>query len=236
MLRRVKELERYTVHATDGDIGRVHDFYFDDRQWRIRYLVVSTGHWLARHSVLLPSVALRTADEAHSALRVSLTRAQVENSPDADTQKPVSRQHEIELHRHYGFPYYWNAPFPLKYPEKWEEGGDPHLRSANEIIGYFIREPHDEVGHVEDLFVDDAEWAIRYLVVATRDWWPGKRVLVGPDWVTAIRWKGAQVQVDLTRDQIRNAPEYEPSRPVDRAYEERLHDHYGRPKYWEHPG
>ncbi len=235
MLRRVEELQHYAVHATDGDIGRVHDFYFDDHRWTTRHVVVTVGPWLSRHRVLIPAVALREAEPANKGLHVGLTKAQIAASPDIDTDKPVSRQHEIELHRHYGFPYYLTAPFPLKYPRRWEEGGDRHLRSAREVIGYFVREIDDSLGRVDDLLVDDLSWAIRYLVVDTTEWWPGKKVLVSPRWVEAVRWEGAEIHVGLTRRAILSAPEYDPSRPIGRDYEARLHEHYRRPGYWE-PG
>ncbi len=99
--------------------------------------------------------------------------------------------------------------------------------------GYHIQAHDGELGHVEDLIVDTGEWKIRYLVVDTRNFWPGKKVLLAPDWIREIVWDTQRVQVDLAREAIRQGPEYQPDRLLDREYEEELHTHLGRPGYWE---
>jgi hypothetical protein len=108
---------------------------------------------------------------------------------------------------------------------------DPHLRSADEIRGYRIEARSGRAGHVEDFLIDSARWAIRYLVVDTRDWWPGKKVLIAPGWIEGVSYPKETVAIDLTLDQIRQSPEYDASKPVDSAYAARLHDHYRRPRY-----
>ncbi len=113
-----------------------------------------------------------------------------------------------------------------------EERGDPHLRSTKEVEGYYIRATDGEIGHVEDFVVDDEEWAIRYVVVDTRNWLPGRKVLVSPRWISHLSWPQKEVYVDLTRDETKSAPEWDPDAPLDRQYEMRLHEHYGRPPYW----
>jgi hypothetical protein len=89
------------------------------------------------------------------------------------------------------------------------------------------------MGHVEDFIIDTDTWHIQYMVIDTKNWWPGKKVLVSPRWIQDIRWDDAHVTVDLPRDQIKASPEYDPSKPIPRDYETRLHDHYGRPAYWQ---
>lgn len=200
MLRSSKDLRGYTLHATDGDIGTVADFYFDDARWTVRYLVADTGGWLSGRQVLISPLALGAADWQERRLHTTLTREQVEHSPGSDTDQPVSRQHESELARYYRWPYYWGAaeawggytyPYELmaataaaeadrQEPPAEEEHGDPHLQSVREVTGYRIGARDGAIGHVEDFIVDDQSWAIRYLVVDTRDWLPGKRVLIAP--------------------------------------------------------
>jgi hypothetical protein len=243
MLRSVKELHSYVVQATDGDIGRLHALLFDDLSWDVRYLVCDIGVWLPGRRVLISPAAFGQAHYETRLFHVGLTKEQVKNSPDIDTDKPVSRQHEIALHEYYGWPVYWGAvapdgvmppPPPAMEMVEVVEGqkGDPHLHSTREVIDYYIHARDGDIGHVEDFILDDAAWAIRYMVVDTRNWWPGKQVLIAPQWVTDISWGEAQVYVDMTRDQIKNSPEFDPAAPVNRAYEERLFDYYGRPKYW----
>ncbi|MDQ6619105.1 MAG: PRC-barrel domain-containing protein [Pseudomonadota bacterium] len=109
MLRSINDLQDYAIRATDGDIGHVTDFYFDDEAWVIRYLVVDTGSWLLSRRVLISPIAIGQPDWAAEVLPVSITQDQVKNSPDIDTDRPVSRQHEISYLGYYGYPYYWGG-------------------------------------------------------------------------------------------------------------------------------
>jgi hypothetical protein len=109
MLRSMKELEGYTIRATDGDIGQLNDIYFEDDRWVVRYLVVETGSWLSSRKVLISPIAIGRPNWTDRVLHVSITRDQVKNSPDIDTDKPVSRQQEMRLHGYYGYPYYWGG-------------------------------------------------------------------------------------------------------------------------------
>ena len=109
MLQSLKNLQGYALRATDGDVGTVKDFYFDDDRWVVRYLVVETGSWLASRKVLISPLSLGTPDHHEQVLPVSITREQVGNSPDIDTDKPVSRQHEMDYLGYYGYPAYWDS-------------------------------------------------------------------------------------------------------------------------------
>lgn len=255
MLRSTNKLHGYAIHATDGDIGKVDEFYFDDEKWTIRYLVVDTGSWLTGRRVLLSPAALGQPDWDRRILPVKLTRQQVHDSPDIDTDKPISRRQEIELYKYFGWSAYWVGdpllgdpnlgPGPIGlYPAavaalaKSEEGaapqggGDPHLESTRDVIGYHIQAADGEIGHVEDFVVDDESWVLRYIVADTRNWLPGKKVLLAPQWVGKVSWAASKVHVDLLRERIRHSPPYHSAEPVTREYEIRLYDYYGRPKYW----
>jgi hypothetical protein len=107
------------------------------------------------------------------------------------------------------------------------------LRSANELVGYHIKAVDGEIGHVEEFILDDESWTVRYLVVDTRNWLPGKKVLVPPAWIESADCLQETVTFDLTKGQIERSPEYDPSAPVNREYENLLYDFYGRPRYWE---
>jgi hypothetical protein len=109
MLRSMSDLEGYVIRATDGPIGHVKDFYFDDVAWVLRYLIVDTGSWLSSRKVLISPMAIGQSNLADKSLSVSITREQVKNSPDIDTDKPVSRQHEMEYLGYYSYPYYWGG-------------------------------------------------------------------------------------------------------------------------------
>ena len=224
MLRNVRDLQHYTIHATDGDIGRVHEFYFEDQRWTVRHAVVSVGHWLSHQQVLVPTMFVAGVDEARKELHVTLTRNQVANSPTIDTEKPVSRQQEGKLCWHYGFT---GSTLP---PHLRSAEGDPHLRRTREVAGYDVHRGEERIGEVDDFLVDDGSWSIRYMVVDVRDWWPGKRVLVPPWGIECIRWEERAVQVALSRAHVKNAPTYNPARAIDADYEARIHAYFGRSK------
>lgn len=243
MLYDLQTVRGYAIAAEDGELGSVHDFYFDDWHWTVRYLVVDTGHWLPGRKVLIAASALRGIDADRGCLRVALSRRQVEDSPGRETDLPVSRQHEIELHDHYRWPYYWGA-FPagvavaaLPPLEAAVAGdtvpGDATLRSAREVSGYSILAEDGKIGHVETLLADDERWLMPYFVIDTRNWLPGRKVLVGTRWISDISWSERRVAVDMRRDAIEESPEYDSAQPLLREYEERLHRHYQRPVYWD---
>ena len=119
MLTNVTFLKGLVIQATDGELGTVDQFYFDDETWAIRYLTVETGGWLGGRQVLISPFSILHTDWPAKRLDVALTKKQVENSPDINTHQPVSRQHEAEYNRYYGYPYYWGGPYmwgPAFYP------------------------------------------------------------------------------------------------------------------------
>ncbi len=254
MLTNVKHLKGLVVRATDGEIGTVDQLYFDDETWGIRYLAVETGSWLDGRQVLISPFSVVDTDWRVRRLDVALTKKQVEGSPDINTDRPVSRQHEAAYLGYFGYPYYWGGPFmwgpelcpggmPIIPPAvAYEaladrirsESTDSHLRSTQAVKGYQIEAADGEIGHVQGFVVDDEDWAIRYMEVATRDWWPGKKVLVSPAWIKRVSWTDSTVYVGLSRDAIQKGPEYDESAPITREYEDLLYDHYGRPPYWLH--
>jgi len=226
MLGSLKELQGYKVKAMEDNIGDVDDFLFDDETAHVRYLVVSTGTWCFGRKVLISPTAVGRPDRAKHGLLVRLTKEEIKKSPEIDWEKPVSRQMEAALHRYYGWPPYWGFP---------SLHADVHLRSSKEVIGYHIQARDGEIGHIEDFLVDDESWIIRYLVVETRNWLPGKKVVLSPAWIDDVNWSEQSLYVDLEREEIRNAPQYDPNAQINRGYEERLYDYYARPKYWVYP-
>ncbi len=247
MLRKAKDVKGYQLGARDGEIGRVKDFYFDDQNWTVRYLVADTNKWLPGRKVLIVPFALREFRDADHVLDVDLTRDQIKASPSIDEDLPVSRQFEVRYHQYYNWPFYWQSPsvwgpdpFPLgpvSTPAETEEltskpSGDPHLQSTEATAAYHIHAHDGDVGHVEDFLIDDVDWRIRYLEIDTRNWLPGKKILLSPDWIGSIDWKESSVNVALTRDTIKGAPAYDPHKPVHREYEALLHDYYQRAPYW----
>ena len=254
MLQNANHFKGLVIQARDGEIGTVDQLYFDDESWAIRYLTVETGGWLGGRRVLISPISVVHTDWQAKRLDVSLTKKQVEHSPDIDTHKPVSRQHEAAYLGYYGYPNYWGGTFlwgPGYYPSGLatevaasketqaleriqKESADSHLRSTAAVTGYHIEAMDGEIGHVAGFFMDDETWAIRYLEVATKNWWPGKKVLVSPSWIQRVSWTDSKVYISLSRDVVKNAPAFVESAPITREYEDQLHRHYGQPPYWLH--
>ncbi len=255
MQRSVKSLIGYTMGATDGEIGKVKEFYFDDKTWMIRYVIVETGNWLSGRKVLISPVSLLKADSDSEVLSVNLTREQIKNSPDIDTEKPVSVQQEMELYNYYPWGNYWGGSLwgggigttgmmmgpsiPVEEAVGAEynaapgtEGdGNPHLRSTDTVKGYNIRANDGAIGDVEDFIIDDSSWKIDFMVVDTGNWFPGKKVLISPKWIKQVEWETSSVVVNASVEKVKNSPEFDSHQPINEKYTETLYDYYGRPVY-----
>lgn len=247
MLRTLNSLEGYSLRATDGDIGRVHDFCFDDDQWVVRYFVVDTGSWLGRRVLVSPTAFVR-ADWDSSTIEVALTKEQVRNSPSVDLHRPVSRQYETDYYAYLEYTPYWAAPYPGPLPDghlaaqravteakRASEApapvddpslADSHLRSSKEVRGYHIHATDGEIGHVDDFVADDRSWAIQFIQVDTSNWIGGKSVLVPRAALDRVSWADGTLHVVLTRAQVENSPEYDSSR-LSADTEQRLDTYYG---------
>jgi len=245
MLRNIKNLIGFTMGASDGEIGKVVEFYFDDETWTIRYLIVKTGGWLMERKVLISPGALTSPDWKNETFPVKLTKDQIKNSPDIDTDIPVSRQQEMALYTYYEWPYgdpvgagfYGQmgmsgmvdsrVPFQdvITAHNNEKQPEDPHLRSTAEVRGYRIHAIDGEIGDVADFIIDE-QWKIHFLVIDTGNWFPGKKVLIAPQWITGVNWGASAVEVDVSIDAVKSSPEYDPDRPLPDDDHTALFRHY----------
>jgi hypothetical protein len=234
MEQNIKELYGTELAASDGDIGHVKDFYFDDKNWVVRYLVADTGSWLIGRLVLLTphSFGKFTHSEKtlQKTLQIKLRKMQIESSPSIDTHLPVSRQYEIEYYGYYGWSPYWDGGgmwgignYPMVLPllkdelkahEKHKHREDKHLRSTLAVTGYHIQSVDSEIGHVSGFLVDDKSWAITELVIETGHWYSGKEILISPNKVERISYDESKVFVTLTKADIQQTVEHKVSEHV----------------------
>jgi hypothetical protein len=243
MIRTIKQIRGRTLAARDGHIGKVTDLFFDDAFWHVRYVVVATESDWEQRTVLIAPEAVQPADWTDEHFPVDLTVEQVRNSPRVETDQPVSRRREQELRSYYGWPIYWDAALgaggviagvppllPVEKPKK-QPPGNPHLRSAQNTLGYHLEATDGAIGHVDEFLVDERSWQIRYLVIDTRNWLPGRKVVIAPAWIEATDWVRRRLVVNLTRDAIKHSPAYDPDLQWNPAYSAELHEHYQRPHY-----
>jgi uncharacterized protein YrrD len=212
MLHSLEDLNGASVIATDGEMGKVCNFLFDDQSWNIRYLVVEVGSWLARRAVVLAITAVDQPDWAKKTFHVRLTKEQVRNSPDIDAEKPVSRQQEIAMKDYFGWPAYWEDSefgFLSSIPTGREYPGHPgstqedlHLRSAWALAGYTVCATDGDIGRLEGFIMDDASWHLGYLDVKAGDWLHRRSVLVPSRWVASVSWADRRVNLDQARNPV----------------------------------
>jgi hypothetical protein len=249
-------LKGFAIEASDGRIGTVSDFLFDDQSWQIRWMVVQTGGWLDRQKVLIHPSVIGPPDYHRNEITVRLSKQKVKDSPGILSDSPVSQQMQTDLYGYYGWDPLWGGSnyldgytygmgstfLPVPHDRDTDlletgrsgsrrDDGDPHLRSLTAVVSYHIEAKDGAIGHVENFLIDDETWAIRYLIVDTRSWWPGQHVLISPYAVRAIDWSGSDVSLDVTREQVRGAPPWDPVKTIDRESELRLHGYYGWPGY-----
>lgn len=236
----IKGLFGFAMGTSDGAIGEVTDVYFDDERWTIRYIVVATGRWLHGRKVLISPMSVRRISWDDAVIDVTISQQQVRDSPGIDTDKPVSRQHEIAFYNHYGYPNYWEGSNPwglATYPLPWvgaspqaalssprsaddvvrrrrldceHPSGDSHLRSSNQVIGHEVMATDGPVGTIGDFIFDDSNWAIRHAVVSTRKWLYGRQVLLPRETIVGVSWSEHEVYVNVTREEVEAGPEYDP--------------------------
>jgi hypothetical protein len=219
MLQSLNTIYGDQLGATDGHIGHVKDFYFDDQSWAVRYAVADTGSWLPGRQVLISPHAFTGVWRAEKVLRVNLSRQQIEKSPSIESRKPVSRQYEEEFYRYYGFPFYWqggglwgmsNYPVvPLPSPplpgatsdatDVALERADLHLLSAQAVKGYQLQASDGIVGHVCDFMMDDQSWVIAQLVIRSGHRFSGKEVQLPTSMVGRIGYEESTVFVNMTK-------------------------------------
>jgi hypothetical protein len=252
MLWNASAIKGYGISASDGKIGAISDLLFDDTSWLVRWLVVDTGNWLSGRRVLLPSSAMDHLDAKQEDCLVKLTMQQIKDGPDIDTERPVSRQMETSVYGHYGYSPYWNSgygfmggygymggmggamPISLESRRREEEFADAqrnrddvHLRSVQAVTGYHIHASDGEIGHVDDFLIEDADWSFRYLVVDTKNWWLGKKVLISPRSVKNVDWSDRLVNIDVDRKKVEAGPAYDAAVTIDRAFDEKFLSYYG---------
>src|SRR5262245_48487903 len=238
MLRQIRELGAYRLHATDGDIGHLEQFYFDDRDWKIRYFVVDIGTWLHGKKVLMSPAAILGVNAPTKTINVAFTKQQVQESDDVGMHKPVGLEQPHDYSLYLGWPYYLglNAVNDSDSARDLEKGAtsepsfrqahDEHLRSSKVVSRYHVMAADGEIGQIEDGIVDDQTWTIEYVVSTVKNWRSSKKVLLPKEWILWVNAAESNVYVSLPRNTIATAPAFDPEKQLTGDLETSLHDHY----------
>ena len=242
MLRTANHIIGYGIAGNDGDIGHCSDFLFRDDDWSISYLAVDTGRWLPGKKVVIPPSVVSRPDWESKTIPVSLTIERIKGGPTVNSKDIVSRDYEKQCLEYYKWPAIAAASISVAGPvvqptiprsvaRSVEALGDNHLRSMNVVKTYKLEATDGEIGFIEDLILDDESWRVRYFVACTSAW-KGKDVLVSPQWIESIDWADKRVKVDLPINSIKSSPNFDPAIAINREYEARLYNYYGKPVDW----
>jgi len=227
MLKRANTIRGYRLTAPDGEIGAVNDFFFDQEDWTIRYVMVKAEEWLPDRRVLIAPAEFDAPDWSRKVLPISLTKEKIKNSPKIPLDLPISRAHEIALADYYAWQPYWITPVkeakqseraipPESCPRtdsRLDYDSDIRLHGLQEIKGYRVCSVDGRVGYVEDLGVETADCQIRYLIVDGWDLYPGRHFVVPTSYADSLDWMNIEIRISLSRKEIQTAPELNPDVP-----------------------
>jgi hypothetical protein len=223
MLRSLDELVGYPVHEADGRMGVVRDFLINRDSWQITYLEIDLTDWYPGKKVIVPPTRIKIPEGPLKHVPVSLTKKEVLSSPALALDEEVCRKHEEELALHFG----WSPCFINP------DNKQVNLKSLRDMVDYHIHALDGSLGHIEDFIIDDQAWVVRYVVVRTSNWLPGKRVLMAPEWISSVIWEENNVVVGQSREEIKNGPKFDPGTVIQRSYETELYRHFDQPTYWD---
>lgn len=247
MLRQIRELGTYRLHAKDGDIGHLEQFYFDDRDWKITYFVVDIGTWLHGKKVLMRPSAIIGVDARTKTINAAFTKQEVQDSEDVGMHKPEGLEQSHDYSIYLGWPSYYLGLNALNDSDRepvgrahdlekgktsehsFRQAYDEHLRSSKLVSHYHVMAVDGEIGQIKDGIVDDQTWTIQYVVSTVRNWWSSKKVLLPTEWIVCFSAAESNVYVSLTRNNIATAPAFDPEKPLTRDIEIALNNHY-----WDH--
>ena len=252
MFHTFRDLKGFAVRASDEPKGTIDDFFFDDEDWRVRYLVAGIGFWLIGRQSLISAELLQSPELETRQLPVQITAGEISEAPRPEDAPPVSMQEEDARSRAadtwppflvgaVGIGYtpvladaQIRAAIPSDAGDVTDTGtsGDPHLRSMSELIGYEIAATDGRVGSVSDLLINPLDWRVKYIVIDTGDWLPGREVVLAPNWTSSIDWASRSWIVDVTKRQIENSPETRDVAGLQRSDEQMIYAHYGALPYW----
>jgi uncharacterized protein YrrD len=199
----------FSLSATDGEVGRIEEIYFDDRNWAIRYLVVKTVQWFSGRNVLISPHAFDRSRWVAETFPVNLTKKQILDSPDVDTDKPLSSKHTAALNEYYlwqpfidnGFyaPVHCDAPTLSEDAETNIPTDDSfHLRSTRQTKGFRVHATDGEIGYVSDFIVNDEDWKLGYLVVATKSIFRDQNMLISVRDIMETKWAKRDIYLDIS--------------------------------------
>ena len=225
MLFNIHSLLGLSLSATDGEAGKIEEIYFDDRSWEIRYLVVKTGHWLSGRKVLISPLAFDRSPWDGRTFPVNLTKNQILNSPEMDTNRPLSVQDTRSLNEYYRWQQFidngFYAPMHCDQPDLTEKpsihcpsADNFHLRSTRETRGFRIHAKDGEIGFVSGFIVENESWEIVYLLVVAKSIFGDQKILISVQDIRKIKWTESKIYLDISVKAVEQCRTFDGSRII----------------------
>jgi hypothetical protein len=216
MLNHLRTLLTHQIHASDGFIGALDDFYFDDSRWILRYLVVNIGGFVHGRKVLISPVAIVGINAANQTVSLKHSMDQIRNSPNFDVEKPVYRQLEEQLLNYYGWVAHWTPLHTLPEPQvQVSPTGDTHLRSMTNVCKYTVMAFDGRVGSITDFIMDENGWTIPLVILDTGHYLSVDQVVIPAPHLKGIRVEDKEISIDMYKADVAKAPRFDPTRPLD---------------------
>lgn len=222
----LSDLSGFAIEAKDGSVGKVIDFYFNDRRWVIRHIVVEIGSGSGSQKILLSPAAIKYLNHEEKGIVVDLTVDAVSNASCIDTSFSMPR-YEIDYLSYYGYAFYWgNTSVTEEHAQSSLDPqsvaaqthdifvaidsvrrmhGDRHLRSFQKSVNYQVQATDGEIGRLKTILIDEDTWAIQYCVASTDNSWPDQQAFLTPQVIRDINWGSGNIYVDLTLQEVKEA-------------------------------
>ena len=192
--------------ASDGTIGTISDFLFEEATWSVRYVLVDTGKWLAGRQVLLsPRAFVHEPFGQPGTARARLSRSQIEESPALATGEPLTRGFERAYFRHFGWPSYWMGP-SLGAALAPVDTSEVRLLSVKELTGGLAQASDTRIGKVKNFSLSSLSWMVREIVVDAGHWYSERLVLIQPGLVERVGMAESVLYIGRSRLEVLSAP------------------------------
>ena len=238
MYRSLKQIQHYSLLTKNEEACKLEDLFFNETTWKTQYLVVKTGSFFSARNVLLNPVIVEKIIDADKKIQLLISNDHVKKCPSVNSVLPISLEAELLLAKYWEWiPKDAEGPLPpeaghsieveaeTESKDLSERAAESKLRSYEEVKGYTIYAPDGHFGHIEDFLFDD-DWLIRYAVVDTRNWIPGKRVLLPVGQIEEVKWAEHSLHVEASCELVKSAPAYDESKGVTPEDEEAVRNHF----------
>ncbi len=230
MLRNIKSLLGYKLQGTDGCIGQVDEFYFEEDTWVIHYLIVKTGDWFLNRNLFISPKLLVISEKEPRVFLLNRNREQIKSSPNFDRHHSVMQNTGEARIGHFSSQMHVTTAFCTSVSDVSKDHhlcntnriklisgnelfirsfSDFHLRFTKRLSGYNVYTHREDFGQISDFILDVRQWQIISMVIDAHNWFGGKRFITSVGAIKEIQWDNSVIILSIPRNRIKNCPEYD---------------------------